>query len=195
MSLKHAILGFLSFRPLSGYDLKKAFDRSVRHFWPANQSQIYRTLAELNELGWVHPEVIPREGPLDVKLYHLTESGRQALHQWLVTPLPTQESREPFLIQVFFGSNLNDEEVLALLRQELMTAEEKLAEYEAIYEVMREQPNEQVGPRTTFFAMLTLEHGLLGAYAYRAWLQRAIERVKSGRYETATIVELQKIGR
>ena len=38
MSLKHAILGFLSFAPLTGYDLKKAFDRSVQHFWPANQS-------------------------------------------------------------------------------------------------------------------------------------------------------------
>jgi PadR family transcriptional regulator, regulatory protein AphA len=46
MSFKYAILGFLSFAPFSGYDLKKAFDRSVQHFWPANQSQTYRTLAE-----------------------------------------------------------------------------------------------------------------------------------------------------
>ena len=36
MSLKHAILGFLSLQPMTGYDLKKAFDQSVRHFWPAN---------------------------------------------------------------------------------------------------------------------------------------------------------------
>jgi hypothetical protein len=48
MCLKHAILGILSFSPMTGYDLKKAFDRSVRHFWPVNQSQIYRTLAELD---------------------------------------------------------------------------------------------------------------------------------------------------
>ena len=53
MSLRHAILGFLSFQPFTGYDLKKAFDRSVRHFWPATQSQIYRTLAELDADGLI----------------------------------------------------------------------------------------------------------------------------------------------
>ena len=47
MSLKHAILGFLGYTSLSGYDLKKAFDGSVQHFWPADQSQIYRPLAQL----------------------------------------------------------------------------------------------------------------------------------------------------
>ena len=44
MSLDHAILGFLNYRRYSGYDLKKIFDKSVRHFWPADQSQIYLTL-------------------------------------------------------------------------------------------------------------------------------------------------------
>ncbi|MBK9049864.1 MAG: PadR family transcriptional regulator [Chloroflexi bacterium] len=78
MSLKHAILGFLSFVPLSGYDLKKAFDKSVSHFWPANQSQIYRTLAELEREGFVEKEVIPREERLDMKIYDITEAGARS---------------------------------------------------------------------------------------------------------------------
>ena len=49
MSLEFAILGFLSYHPSTGYDLKKMFDVSIRHFWPADQSQIYRTLARLTE--------------------------------------------------------------------------------------------------------------------------------------------------
>ena len=51
MSLEYAILGFLKDHPSSGYDLKKIFDISVRHFWPADQSQIYRTLAQMNNKG------------------------------------------------------------------------------------------------------------------------------------------------
>ena len=47
MSLEFAILGFLNYHPYSGYDLKKIFDTSVSHFWPADQSQIYRTLSRL----------------------------------------------------------------------------------------------------------------------------------------------------
>ena len=69
MSLKHAILGFLSYQPFSGYDLKKAFDRSVRHFWPANQSQIYRTLARITDQGWAEVEIIQQTDRPDRKEY------------------------------------------------------------------------------------------------------------------------------
>ena len=61
MSLEHAILGFLNYRPFSGYDLKKIFDTSVRHFWPADQSQIYRTLSRLEENGFAEMEVVEQE--------------------------------------------------------------------------------------------------------------------------------------
>ena len=67
MSLEHAILGFLNYRAFSGYDLKKAFDTSVNHFWPADQSQIYRTLARLAERGWAEMEIVPQEDRPDRK--------------------------------------------------------------------------------------------------------------------------------
>ena len=49
MELKHAILGLLSIRSASGYDLARAFAGSVAHFWHADRSQIYRTLDRLRE--------------------------------------------------------------------------------------------------------------------------------------------------
>src|SRR5690606_34091680 len=129
MSLKHAILGFLSFSPFSGYDLKKAFDNSVQHFWPANQSQIYRTLAELDEQGFVKKEIVERDDRLDMKIYSITKTGRAELHQWLTAPLPERDEREPFLIQVYFSGLLTDEEVLNLFNQKLKETEERLAVY------------------------------------------------------------------
>ena len=63
MSLEYAILGFLNYSPMSGYDLKKLFDNSVRHFWPADQSQIYRTLGKLAEQGYVEREIVPGRRP------------------------------------------------------------------------------------------------------------------------------------
>jgi PadR family transcriptional regulator, regulatory protein AphA len=98
MSLKHAILGFLSFKPLSGYDLKKAFDNSVSHFGPANQSQIYRTLAQMADAGLLEIEILKRDERLDMKLYHITATGQEELQEWLATPLPLQASREPLLV-------------------------------------------------------------------------------------------------
>ena len=190
MSLKHAILGFLSFAPLSGYDLKKAFDQSVRHFWPANQSQIYRTLAELDEQGLVDKEVIPREDRLDMKVYRTNEVGLAELRRWLSTPLPPQDNREPFLIQIFFGGQLTDAELLKLLEHEVQTVRENLASYTALYNMVVDRPNPDVEPRTVFLTTLTLEYGLAAQRAFLAWLQSTIARVQAQDYAPARLADL-----
>ena len=53
LSLENGMLGFLSIKPLSGYDIKKLFDMSTAYFWPADQTQIYRTLKKLVKDGLV----------------------------------------------------------------------------------------------------------------------------------------------
>lgn len=182
MSLKHAILGFLSFKHLSGYDLKKAFDKSVRHFWPANQSQIYRTLAELEEQGFIEKEIIPRDDRLDMKVYGITAAGNAELHCWLSTPLPSQDYREPFLIQVYFAGKLTNTEIDTVLLHEIRAMEERLAIYESIYKINRERMKNVDDPRASFLSVLTLEYGILSNQAALEWLKSVAERVGSGNY-------------
>ena len=182
MSLKHAILGFLSNNSLTGYDLKKAFDQSVRHFWPANQSQIYRTLAELEGQGFIEKEVIPREERLDMKVYRITETGREELHRWLSTPLPAQDYREPALIQVYFGGKLTDEELIRLLNHEIQSLEERLAIYESIYKLNQEVIHTVEDLRASVLMVSTLEYGILSNRAGLNWLKSLVERVRSGNY-------------
>ena len=182
MSLKHAILGFLSFKSLSGYDLKKAFDQSVQHFWPANQSQIYRTLSGLKDEGLVEQEVIEREERLDMKICHITEAGREELHQWLATPLPHQDFREPFLIQIYFGSKLSDEEFENLVQHEIQAAEEVLAVYNSMYKPYLEKIKSHEDPRALFLSVLTLEYGILSNQVLLEWLKSVVERMRSGDY-------------
>jgi DNA-binding PadR family transcriptional regulator len=182
MSLKHAILGFLSFEALSGYDLKKAFDKSVRHFWPANQSQIYRTLAELEEQGFIEKEVIPREERLDMKVYSITEAGTGELHRWLSTPLQPQDFREPFLIQVYFGGKLTDEDLLRLLNHEIQSLEEQQVIYKTIYKMNQEMIHTVEDLRSSVLMVSTLEYGILSNQAALDWLNSVAERVSTGNF-------------
>jgi DNA-binding PadR family transcriptional regulator len=182
MSLKHAILGFLSFKSLSGYDLKKAFDRSVQHFWPANQSQIYRTLAGLKVDGLVEHEVIEREERLDMKVYHITDAGREELDRWLSTPLQASDYREPFLIQVYFGGRLSNDEFVDLLQHEIRIMEERLAIYDSIYKMYQERISTSEDPRSIFLSVTTLEYGILSNRVSLEWLESLVERVTSGNY-------------
>jgi len=189
MSLEHAILGFLNYKPLSGYDLKKVFDTSVRHFWPADQSQIYRTLAGLAKKSWAEVEVVRQEGRPDRKEYHITPAGREELLRWLTTPAPPEEPRSANLVQVFFSGLLSDKEVLAYFEQ----AAEQMRQLLEVYAQVPEQAApyyELAGsPREIFYWMLTLECGFCNVRAHLAWMESVIERLREGRYELAPEVQ------
>lgn len=179
MSLKHAILGFLALQPMSGYDLKKAFDGSVRHFWPADQSQIYRTLSALAAAGLATVVDTDHADPLSRKVYHLSDDGRAELHRWLAAPPPPADDRDAFLIQVFFASLLSDEAAAAVLERQRAAVAEQLAAYEAIY---RAYANPTGQSRALFFSLLTLEQVIVQGRPYLAWLERAVARVRDGDY-------------
>ncbi|OQY22463.1 MAG: hypothetical protein B6I35_05935 [Anaerolineaceae bacterium 4572_32.2] len=177
MSLEHAILGLLRYQPLSGYDLKKAIDTSVRHFWPADQSQIYRTLSRMAERGWVEVEVVPQEDRPNRKVYRVTEAGQEELGRWLTTPLPPNEPRLPWLIQVFFAGQLSDEEILVLFEREAGQLRARLERYEQIPQESAEYVEAVGSPREAFFWMLTLEYGNTVNLAELEWIESVIERL------------------
>ena len=181
MSLDHAILGFLNYHPYTGYDLKKIFDSSVQHFWPADQSQIYRTLTRLTEQGFVKMEKVPQEDRPDRKVYHITEAGRAELIRWLAGPPPMDLPRSASLIQVFFSGQLSDEEVLAKFEGFAALMRMILAQYDQVPGKI-EVHNAEIGsPREYFFWMLTLENGLRSMRANLEWAESVIERIKSGK--------------
>src|SRR6185369_16784590 len=103
MSLPHLLLGLLSSNPMSGYDLNKAFNTTVQHFWTTDQSQIYRALYKLDEEGKVEVETIIQEDNPNKKVYHITEAGTAELRDWLAKRHASATIREGWLGQLFFG--------------------------------------------------------------------------------------------
>lgn len=180
MSLDHAILGFLNYHPYTGYDLKKIFDTSIRHFWPADQSQIYRTLARLEENGWAVMERIPQEDRPDRKVYHITEAGRAELLRWISGPPPLGEPRSASLIQVFFSGQLPDEEILAKFEGYAAIMRAILSQYDQVPAQIEPFQEEISSPREHFFWLLTLENGIANMRANLAWAESVIERIKNG---------------
>lgn len=190
MSLKHAILGFLAIRPLTGYDLKKAFDNSVSHFWPATQSQIYRTLTELDTAGLVTKEVIAREERLDMKIYHIAEAGRIELQRWLSAPVPEPDTREPMLIQLFFGSLVPDEALAGVIEDRIREVEERLELFGALYTASLESRTADTDGRAFFMSMLTLEYALMLHANGLRWVKSALARIRVGDYTPAPLAAL-----
>jgi DNA-binding PadR family transcriptional regulator len=84
MSVKHAILILLSQSSRHRYDLKLSFESMVYNQWEINAGQIYTTIDRLVRDGFVDETT---EENTDLRIYHLTEKGRNEIDKWLLEPV------------------------------------------------------------------------------------------------------------
>jgi PadR family transcriptional regulator, regulatory protein AphA len=115
MSIKYAILGLLSWRPLSGYDLKKIIADSLSFYWSGNNNQIYKTLVQLHTEGLVESEVQQQENYPTRKEYNITERGAAELRNWVLSAPELTQFRNTFLIQLAWADQLDGPELDGLL--------------------------------------------------------------------------------
>lgn len=120
--IKYAILGLLSWKPLTGYDLKQIFRDSLTMYWSGGNNQIYRTLVKLHEEGLVTREIDHQDSGPSRKIYTITAAGEAVLREWLLSPPDLPEIKNSFLIRLAWSDQLSDEElddVLAQYQEEL----------------------------------------------------------------------------
>jgi DNA-binding PadR family transcriptional regulator len=119
-----AVLGLLAYGESSGYDLKRAVDRSVGYFWGPAKSRIYTVLPRLVELGYAtRRDVVQRNRP-NKQVYRITRAGRAAIREWLSEPSGPTPDRNPLLLKVFFGDQADPETVLEHVRARRAQAEQ-----------------------------------------------------------------------
>lgn len=184
MSLENGILGFLSMKPLSGYDLKKLFNYSAAYFWPADQAQIYRALKKLVEDASV--ELLKQEQGITVdrKVYAITEKGRKVLHDWIVNPKTSDFiSRLPYVMNLFFSGSLSQEEQLAFLDAQLRVNKELIQRLKDNYrengDLFAETAGLTEGDRKLDSAAYACRWGILRGEAYTQLLEEIKIEIQS----------------
>jgi PadR family transcriptional regulator AphA len=171
MSLSHALLGLLSVRPASGYDLMKAFDTSLANTWPATQSQVYTELTRLAGAGLV--SVAAAQGPHGRKEYALTDAGLVELQKWMTDPRPEPPRRSEALLRVFFLDVLSPEQA----EDYLVRLAEHAAERQVLYKAMRDSIEWHGLDTINTNGRLVLEYGLRLTVMYEEWARWAAEYV------------------
>jgi PadR family transcriptional regulator AphA len=115
MSIEFAILGLLSWRSLTGYDIKKMFAGSTALYWSGNNNQIYTTLVKLHKNELVSREIELQEDSPSRKVYSITAKGQAELKKWLLSEPEPPQLKNPFLIQLAWADQLNTDELDVLL--------------------------------------------------------------------------------
>lgn len=177
MSLKYAILGFLSLEGMSGYTLKtKYFDRSVAHFWPADQAQIYRTLQKLEKDGLATSAEIDNKARPSQKIYCVTKLGSQDLKKWLSLQHPPNALRSTFLVQIYFSRLSSSEDFLTLLESERRRQKDALSFFENIDLDTKSAKSEALSHQTKF-GQLTIDYAFQKTQMEIEWLDKIISEI------------------
>jgi DNA-binding PadR family transcriptional regulator len=126
MALRYALLGLLSERPASGYDLAKAFEGELGTYaWQAGYNRIYPELARLADEGLIEPA---DEGARRRRAYALTEAGLAELRAWLLAPRKGGAVRNEPVLRLFLLSALEPEDARTVLREIAGNSERQIAE-------------------------------------------------------------------
>jgi PadR family transcriptional regulator, regulatory protein AphA len=115
MEIMYAILGFLSWRPFTGYDIKKMLADCVGFHWSGNNNQIYTALVQLHRQGLAESETEYQERLPARKIYSITPAGKTALKTWIREPPEPLLLRKPFLVQLSWTASLEPGELEELL--------------------------------------------------------------------------------
>ena len=110
----YAVLGLLSIKPWSSYELTQQMDRSLGRFWPRAVSKLYEEPKKLVSHGLAVSSAEPR-GQRSRTVYRITAQGRRALAAWLQQPGDGPVLEFEQLLKVFFAENGATADTLATL--------------------------------------------------------------------------------
>jgi DNA-binding PadR family transcriptional regulator len=172
MSLRFALLGLLEDGPASGYALTTRFERSLqRYAWTARQSHIYPELGRLAEDGLI--EVV-EEGARGRRTYSITETGREALRDWLLSPPKPRAIRDEQALRLCLISALDPPQARQIVLGHLAEAEAVSAELRALADAADADPHPRGRLR---FGRLALEYGVHQYQAQRRWAAWALNEL------------------
>lgn len=106
MSLRYGILGLLNYGPSTGYEINTFFNNSLKLFWDAQTSQIYRELTMLEKNGLAQSQTMIQHGKPNKNVFKITEKGKEAFVDWMKTPFNDYgyTFKSPLLMKLFFAA-------------------------------------------------------------------------------------------
>ncbi len=176
-TLRYIILGLLGARPMSGYDIKQAFDRALAGYWNAGNSQIYTTLKSLSHAQLVEAEVIEQKGRPSRKVYRLTATGQAELDRWLQEDVPERFTKDEYLTKLFFCGETSDKVALKHLLDHRANLLKELEHLEWARQQYASRPTRR--PRLLEYQMLVREYKEATLRADLEVTERAIERLRT----------------
>lgn len=181
MTLKHGLLGILTYQDATGYQLSKVFQNYLGFFWPAKTSQIYFELKAMEKQGWISSDIIVQHTRPNRKLYSITDTGRAEFMQWLAeAPLEIDIQLKQFLMRAFYGAERTTEANIRLFTQFCDRIEELIQHMEQVVvpQVAVYSTKYNLATKSEYWLM-TVNYGILHYRASLQWGRECIAQLEA----------------
>lgn len=163
------ILGLLSHEELTGYEIKKRMDTTLKYFWSASYGSIYPALSDLVNRGLATKRE-DKENKRNKLIYTITDDGRNYLKEWLTLPVEKDELRYETLLKLFFGNEQDIEQVLSHIKLFEEKIKKELPYLLEAEKVLKDCLDDNVAHK---YYLLTVTFGLKTYRTYLEWCEEA----------------------
>ncbi len=150
----YVVLGLVSIRPITGYELAGYAERSIGNFFPLTRSHIYSELERLGRLGLLEATEIAQESAPTKRVYEITPDGSDELRHWLEDAVMKEErSRSLFLVRIFFGDRSSPAHLAVLLDEFESAARARRDRLAAMVDKLADRPASVFRRSTAMFGL------------------------------------------
>lgn len=171
----YAVLAQVAVRPWSAYELAEQRVRYFRYVWPRAESAIYREVKRLSRMGLLEGTK-EYTGKRARTVYALTEPGRDALKEWLTTPVSPFSMEFEAIMRIFVAPIGTKDDLLSTLRQVRQDTREMLRFAGEVKEEFLEGIN--VAQHDIHLRALGVDFFTSLLRTVEAWVERTLEVVE-----------------
>ena len=154
-----ALLGLLSIKPMSAYELVKFSKESIGLFWNESYGHTHKSLKELEKKEAI---MLVEDHPSGrrQKVYDITVAGKRMLKEWLSERPDEVVFRNELLLKVFLADKQHIKDLLSYIEAEEASCQEMLGIIQGIEVTMQHVVNQQ-GAKSSQreLWLLTIDYG------------------------------------
>jgi DNA-binding PadR family transcriptional regulator len=174
-TLSLAILGLISQRPLTGYDLRKVFATTPMGHFSSSPGAIYPALRRIEEAGWIRSVTTAGRSRRQRMVHEITARGRNVLQEHLSQPVTEEDviwHMDDLMMRfAFMDGVVGREMTVQFLRDFASRIDAHIADLRGYFESAK-----SILPAC---GRLAMENGIQNYEMNAQWARRAIQELPS----------------
>jgi PadR family transcriptional regulator AphA len=172
---QYPILGFLSRREMSGYDIQKLSKRTNSYYWSECNPQVYGTLKKLEKDELVSSRIDEDSGARNRRVYAITKKGMEFYKSWLESPTKCAVYRDELMLKIANGQHLSKEKLLKHLHDEQLRIEMQLSELKDVQDHIKK---DHAGKEDQPFLTSVYSYAEINLRTKLEWMKQTIVEFK-----------------